>query len=162
MTFILDHLAIRCNNKEETAQYYINFLGYYQTDTFDIDIKSDGKLIHSIVLAHPNKQNPELFISDGDEGSIIDDWIKESGTGLHHMAFKVEKGFLDHVINQWRSRGIEFTTEEPITCPDGSLRQIFTKPGKYDNIVTELLERSDKGFCRENVAALVLSTAERK
>ena len=59
--------------------------------------------------------------------------------------------------------GVEFLTDDVIDCPEDNLRQIFTKPLKnLGEIIIELIERGDKGFCQNSVKHLMESSKDCK
>jgi 4-hydroxyphenylpyruvate dioxygenase-like putative hemolysin len=98
-------------------------------------------------------------VSHGTEGSIVWDWVQERGGvgGIHHLAYEVDS--VEDTMREWREKGYaEFTTEEPLRCPD--LVQCFTKPSQVTGVVYEFIERQDKGFCVDNVHDLMKSTKE--
>ena len=44
---------------------------------------------------------PEIFISDGSEGSIVGDWVKaRNGGGIHHMAYSVKN--INKIVQEWK------------------------------------------------------------
>jgi 4-hydroxyphenylpyruvate dioxygenase-like putative hemolysin len=89
-------------------------------------------------------------------------WVEERGDGgIHHMAYKVKD--MEETVASWREKGVEFLTEDIIDCPEDNLRQIFTKPLEaLGGVIIELIERGDKGFCRNSVKHLMKSTKELK
>lgn len=100
---------------------------------------------------------PEIFVSDGEPGSIVWDWVqKRDGIGgIHHLAYQVDN--VEAKMQEWREKGYaEFTTEKPLTCPD--LTQCFTKPSTLTGVIYEFIERGKHGFCQDNVRDLMLST----
>jgi len=105
---------------------------------------------------------PEIFISDGSEGSIVGDWVKaRNGGGIHHMAYSVKN--INKIVKERKELDVEFLTEEVIDCPEDDLKQIFTKPlNVMGGIIVELIERGHKGFCQNSVKHLMESTKEIK
>lgn len=102
---------------------------------------------------------PEIFVSDGDSGSIVGEWVrKRDGIGgIHHLAYQVES--VQGKMDEWREKGYaEFTTSKPLTCPD--LTQVFTKPSYLTGVIYEFIERGRHGFCADNVKDLMLSTKD--
>ena len=102
---------------------------------------------------------PEIFVSDGGVGSIVGDWVAERGGvgGVHHIAYQVED--VEAVMNKWKEKGYaEFYTEEPITCKDPDLTQIFTKPSELTGVIYEFINRKGAGFCRDSVKKLMESS----
>lgn len=100
---------------------------------------------------------PEIFISDGEPGSIVGDWVAARGNigGIHHIAYQVES--VANTMEKWKEAGYaEFCSDKPMVCP--GLTQIFTKPSELTGVIYELIEREDQGFCKENVIDLMSST----
>jgi catechol 2,3-dioxygenase-like lactoylglutathione lyase family enzyme len=182
----LDHIAYRTKNRHKTADFFTSALGYsigteFQVE-FDDDSKADclaltppeerhsnvGLWKQKFMLADPiTEMNvdaeyhapPEIFVSDGPEGSIVGDWVKERNGigGIHHIAYQV----LDvaATMHSWKQLGYaEFLSNEPLECP--GLRQVFTKPSELTGIIYELISRTGEGFCKDNVKSLMESTKE--
>lgn len=104
---------------------------------------------------------PEVFVSQGSTGSIVDQWVQNRGGigGIHHMAY--EHSDVAMLMSYWRGKGYEFTTENPITCPDDDLVQAFTKPIEVmGGMIYEFIQRGDKGFCGPSVRELMESTRD--
>ena len=104
---------------------------------------------------------PEIFVSEGSQGSIVDTWVTQKGSGLHHIALLVDS--VSETKKEWEELGYaEFTTNEPTKCP--GLTQIFTKPSDITGVVYELIERANNedGFCAHNVRNLMTSTVSTK
>jgi len=102
---------------------------------------------------------PEIFISDGTEGSIVGDWVAERGGigGIHHMAYQVDD--VEAVMSEWKEKGYaEFYTEKPITCKDPNLTQVFTKPSELTGVIYEFINREAAGFCKDSVKQLMEAT----
>lgn len=104
---------------------------------------------------------PEIFVSDGSKGSIVGDWVAERGGvgGVHHIAYQVED--VEATMNEWKEKGYaEFYSEEPISCKDPDLTQVFTKPSELTGVIYEFISREGEGFCRDSVRKLMESTAK--
>jgi catechol 2,3-dioxygenase-like lactoylglutathione lyase family enzyme len=178
----VDHIAYRVADKEKTAKFFIDFLGYKKPDDlqdgFDIQFE-DGTWAKCLVLEPPEKiysdvpwslfeinrveyqLAPEIFVSDGSPGSIVEQWVQNKGGigGIHHIAYQVAS--VEAVVEEWKSKGFaEFASEEPLTCP--GLVQIFTKPLAHTGVIYEFIERTTQGFCAKNVKNLIESTKDNK
>ena len=104
---------------------------------------------------------PEIFVSDGSDGSIVGDWVAERDGvgGVHHMAYQVED--VAATMKEWKENGYaEFYSEEPITCKDPNLVQVFTKPSELTGVIYEFINREGAGFCKDSVKQLMESTKE--
>lgn len=180
----LDHIAYRVKDRFKTAQFFIKAFGYRIADDlpegFDIQFE-DGTYAKCLVLLPPEQLNnnpwltethfggqivnyhmaPEIFISDGSQGSIVKKWVEEKGGvgGIHHLAYQVDS--VEDKMTELKELGyVEFTTDEPLRCP--GLVQVFTKPSELTGIIYEFITREKEGFCRENVKNLMNSTKDIK
>ena len=180
----LDHIAYRVKDRFKTAQFFIKAFGYRIAEDllegFDIQFE-DGSYAKCLVLLPPEQLNnspwltetyfggdlinfdmaPEIFISDGSQGSIVEKWVEERGGvgGIHHLAYQVDS--VEDKMNELKELGyVEFTTDEPLRCP--GLVQVFTKPSELTGIIYEFITREKEGFCRENVKNLMNSTKDIK
>ena len=174
----LDHIAYRVVDKKKVSDFFINAFGYRIEDEFRIDFE-DGSCAMCYALSPterapvssvfsawtlPGSGNeyhipPEIFVSEGTTGSIVDSWVKSRGGtgGIHHLAYQVDDVKL--TMDEWISNGwAEFTTDEPITS-DG-LTQCFTKEHHLTGVIYEFIFRTDKGFNINNVKDLMTSTAD--
>ena len=151
----LDHIAYRVRDRRETAQFFINTMKYKIETEFKIDFE-DGTNADCIVLQ--SKDLPELFISDGKVGSIVDDWVEErKGGGVHHLAYHVDD--VEKTMNEWKGKGYgEFLTEKPLVCEEPKITQVFTEPSELTGVIYELIKRDSQGFCEKNTKKLMEST----
>jgi hypothetical protein len=104
---------------------------------------------------------PEIFVSDGNAGSIVSNWVEARGGigGIHHIAYMVDS--VEETMKEWKEKGYaEFASEEALKCPD--LTQVFTKPSELTGVIFEFIERGEYGFCKANVKALMESTKDNK
>mgnify|MGYP003111689676 CR=1 FL=1 len=154
----LDHIAYRVENKLEAIKFLTTSLGYIIApdlpEGFDIQFEDNTNARCHVLIKPSDEYAPEIFISEGSDNSIVAEWVKENGSGIHHLAYEVES--VESTMKEWSERGIQFTTPEPLTCP--GLVQVFTKPNPLTGIIYELIEREDQGFCRDNVKNLMTST----
>ena len=146
----LDHLAYRVKDREQFASRLRRTMGYWIDDEILLSFP-DGSKARCYILQV--EHSPDIFVSEGDKGSIIGQWIFNNGPGLHHMAYEVAD-VVDTMID-WGQQGITFQSG-PIYCPcEIKLVQVFTDPKCYGHIV-ELIERNGHdGFCEHNVQRLM-------
>jgi len=153
----LDHIAYRVKDRHHAADFLQKTLKYKIETEFEIKF-DNGSTADCLVLQPELKDNPEIFISDGTEHSVVGEWVKERNTGgVHHLAYQVST--IQEVVDEWKKNGVEFLTESVIDCPEDNMKQIFSKPVKeLGNVIIELIEREDKGFCQNSVKDLMNST----
>lgn len=172
----LDHIAYRVTSRSKAVKFFKDSLGYKidpdLEEGFDIQFE-DGTLAKCYALIPPEQiQNdarkvfapwphnsiyhnpPEIFVSEGTDSSIVSDWVLKNGPGIHHLAYEVSS--VKNKMEQWKSIGIDFLSDQPLQCP--GLIQVFTKPHPITGMIYELIQRTDKGFCKDNVKDLMKST----
>lgn len=183
----LDHIAYRVKDRHKTADFFHDAFGYSVGTEFQIEF-DDGSKAECLALVPDEKRHPEtdewnillsdrprvedeqkdiefhayhappeIFVSDGPPGSIVGDWVAARGGvgGIHHIAYQCDD--VAAVMTVWKEAGYaEFLSDEPLVCP--GLEQVFTKPSELTGVIYELICRSDKGFCEDNVKDLMDST----
>tara|TARA_B100000676_G_scaffold306253_1_gene362136 strand:- start:1117 stop:1665 length:549 start_codon:yes stop_codon:yes gene_type:complete len=178
----LDHIAYRTKDRYKTAEFLDKCMGYKIGLEFQIEFDDNSKA-DCLALVPPEKRPeftdlwslhtsigvnelegdvvyhspPEIFVSDGPEGSIVGDWVAERDGvgGIHHIAYQVDD--VKATMHDWKQMGYaEFYSENPLECP--GLVQVFTKPSELTGVIYELISREGKGFCETNVKALMEST----
>jgi catechol 2,3-dioxygenase-like lactoylglutathione lyase family enzyme len=178
----IDHLAFRVPNRDAAVDFLMKALGYKFQAEFEIcfnDEKTDKALC--IALEPPEKvaknlpwtmpfghldfmdtaaeyhMAPEIFVSEGTPGSIVDQWVKSRGGvgGIHHIALQCNN--VEDTMRLWQENGWgDFTSAKPFTC-DG-LTQVFSAPN-CTGVIWEFIEREGYGFCQQSVKNLMSSTA---
>lgn len=178
----LDHIAYRVKDRVKTSKYFCDAFGYKVADEFAIEF-DDGSTAACQTLLPPEIRHPdvtlwefktlltapygpikceyyaapEIFVSDGPPGSIVGNWVAERGGvgGIHHIAYQVDN--VESKMKEWKEKGyVEFLSNDPLTCP--GLVQVFTKPSELTGVIYELIARTGKGFCKDNVKNLMEST----
>ena len=179
----LDHIAYRTKDRRKTADFFAGAFGYSVETEFEINF-DDGSRADCVTLTPPEKRHPdiqlwtyfalhpapygetikteyhappEIFISDGPDDSIVGEWVKERGGvgGIHHIAYQVDD--VELVMDEWKKMGYaEFLSDKPLECL--GLKQVFTKPSELTGVIYELINRTGKGFCEDNVKELMEST----
>jgi catechol 2,3-dioxygenase-like lactoylglutathione lyase family enzyme len=171
----IDHIAYRVADRKKTTDFFVKAFSYRISDEFEITFSADDcakcyalspieNLINCDVYYAWTMMGqieyhlpPEIFISQGSPGSIVDTWVKARSNigGVHHIAYQVSD--VKRLMSDWKKKELaEFTTEEPIISE--GLVQCFTKPHPLTGIIYEFIYRTDKGFNVSNVKKLMDST----
>ena len=172
----IDHIAFRVRDRNATVKFLCDALGYKVQQEFPIYFddahvdmamctaleppeKLDAPVPWTAVLpgAHPQQYHmpPEIFVAEGTPDSIVGQWVKQHGPGIHHIAIQVES--VEKTMREWQANGwAEFTSEDPLHCE--GLTQVFTQPSALTGVIFEFIERGQHGFCKENVRGLMVST----
>ena len=176
----IDHIAYRVRDRQAAANFFIKAFGYRIEDDFQIDF-DDGSTAKCFALSPPEVSEdfgdlaesmrsiciynntvyqipPDIFVSEGSDGSIVKKWVEERGNGgVHHIAYQVDD-VLD-LMKSWKKKDLAtFTTEEPIVAE--GLSQCFTHPHPITGVIYEFIYRTGKGFNVDNVKNLMESTKD--
>jgi len=172
----LDHIAFRVKDRHQTANWLQKRWGLKVQSEFEITHK-DGSKTKCLALEPINKKEncpwignftslaaeyhlpPEVFVSSSDDpNSMVYQWVKQRDNigGIHHLALQVPNVY--ETMTEWKEDGIKFTTEQPLTCEEDGLTQIFSEPIPWLGHIIELITRTGQGFCAANVGDLMEST----
>jgi hypothetical protein len=93
-----------------------------------------------------------------------EDFVRNFGRRMHHMAYEVLDGEVegeknvDAVVRLLKQQGVAFLADVVGECTDQpNLKQIFSKSSPHSLLITEYIQRCmgyDGFFTRQNVAAL--------
>jgi catechol 2,3-dioxygenase-like lactoylglutathione lyase family enzyme len=154
-----DGTKAKCQSLEPPEKIIPNmpFIGSDVIYDTELDVNGEPYTIEYLPEYH---LAPEIFVSDGPPGSVIDNWVNTWGRGIggiHHLAYQVDD--VQKTMDEWKAKGWLFTTPAPLTCED--LTQVFTMPSLITGLIYEFIERKgQRGFCRDNVAKLMESTKD--
>lgn len=149
-------LALQPPERIDPAIPFIMPLTCCDKDLIDVDLCED----HGSATCAEYHMAPEIFISDGAPGSVVGDWVADRGGhgGLHHMAYMVDD--VERSMKRWKANGWgPFLSEEPMACP--GIEQVFSKEmNALGGVLVEFIRRGNRGFCTDNVKALMDSTKD--
>ncbi len=172
----IDHMATRIlsGDREHAILEYLTMVPYYFWGAYNI-----GEMNSSTnVTRHPDlsdeKQSPARVFTANNTPSYVnsfenlpmptEDFVRNFGRRMHHMAYAVQDGHVvdeknvDYVVRQLSEMGTKFLAHVVGECKDDpNLKQIFSKSSDYSMLITEYIERChdyEGFFTRDNVAAL--------
>jgi len=150
---MLDHIAYRVKDRLAAVEQHKQ-LGYREETVFVVPFGDGSEARCSVMIP---LVGPEVFISEGTPGSIVDRWVDNHGGvgAVHHIAYQSVN--VQRTMDELKAQGVQFLSDAPLTCP--GLVQVFTKPDPTTGIIYEYIERhGENGFCEENVKDLMEST----
>jgi len=178
----IDHLATRvlAGDREDALLEYLTMVPYYFWGAYNITEMNSS----TNVTRHPGtsdeKQSPARVFTANNTPSFLnsfdnlpmptEDFVRNYGRRLHHIAYEVKDGEIqgkknvDFVVEVLRNLGIAFLADVVGECTDQpNLKQIFSKASPYSLLITEYVERClgyDGFFTRDNVAALTAAAGQ--
>ena len=149
-TYGIDHYTLIVPNAKEVADFHQNVLGYNLINTILVNAGSAPKGQHDMlnyVMSWSNNHNGVMVVTEGlTKESIFHKFMMKYGQGIHHIAFEVEN--INEVFEQFKSEGIEVTSDEMLRDPLTGLKQFFIS-SKYVGIFIELIERKGENDVNE-------------
>lgn len=175
----IDHLATRVlsGEREDAILELLSLTNYYFWGAYNIDdMNSSTNICRSPnVTAESEMESPaKVFTANNNPyytNSIVnlpsptEDFVRNFGKRMHHVAYAVQDGAqpdgtknIDYVVNKLISSDIKFLEHIIGECTDfPDLKQIFSKTSKYSVLITEYVQRCHgfQGFfTKSNVAYL--------
>lgn len=147
-------IALEPPEKIDTTGLLMTVPWTYDGTIFGVQDDANRKLVDRLQTYH---MAPEIFVSDGTPNSIVGKWVAARGGigGIHHMAYMVPS--VTDKMAEWKSKGWgEFSSEKPFQCE--GLTQVFSTPHALTGVIYEFIERTGFGFCKDNVAKLMMSS----
>lgn len=170
----IDHLATRVysQNREVAILEFLSLTSYYYWGSYDIkDQNSSTNVTKSVHITDESRSPAKVFTANNTPyfvnhleklPSPTENFVRNYGPRLHHIAFSVKDGKFDHlanidyVVESIRKHGKEFLLQV-IGSEAGGLKQIFSSASEHSSLIIEYVQRFGdfQGFfTRDNVAEL--------
>jgi hypothetical protein len=172
----LDHMATRilAGEREDAILEYLTMVPYYFWGAYNITEMNSSTNVTRSPNVDDDKKSPARVFTANNTASFVnsfdnlpmptEDFVRNFGRRMHHMAFAVRDGHVadeknvDYVVRELGELGTEFLAHVVGECKDEpNLKQIFSKSSPYSLLITEYVERChgyEGFFTRDNVAAL--------
>ncbi len=172
----IDHLATRvlAGEREDSILEYLTMVPYYFWGAYNIAEMNSSTNVTRHPGVEDDKLSPARVFTANNTPSYLnslqnlpmptEEFVRNYGRRMHHMAFEVADGEVegeknvDFVVRQLQSRGVPFLAEVVGECTDRpDLKQIFSKSSCHSLLITEYIQRCmgyQGFFTRANVAAL--------
>ena len=183
LIFGIDHLATRvfCGGREDAILEFLSMTNYYFWGAFNIDEMNSSTNVNRNPNVDTEIRSPaKVFTANNvpyyvnsieNKKSPTEDFVRNFGKRMHHIAYAVEDGAredgtknIDYVVGKLMSENIPFLAKIIGECKDfPDLKQIFSKTSEYSFLITEYVQRCKgfKGFfTKANVAYLTQAAGE--
>lgn len=172
----LDHMATRilAGEREDAILEYLTMVPYYFWGAYNIAEMNSSTNVTRSMTVDDDKRSPARVFTANNTPSFVnsfedlpmptEDFVRNFGRRMHHMAYAVVDGEVageknvDHVVGRLQDLGVAFLAHVVGECKDEpNLKQIFSKSSAYSMLITEYVERChgyEGFFTRSNVAAL--------
>lgn len=170
----IDHLATRIysQNREVAILEYLSMSSYYYWGSYDItDQNSSTNVTKSVHTEEESLSPAKVFTANNTPyfvnhleklHSPTENFVRNYGPRLHHIAFSVKDGMqgevanIDYVVDVIRQNGKKFLLEV-IGSPEEGLKQIFSSASEHSSLIIEYVQRFGDFsgfFTKQNVAGL--------
>ena len=178
----LDHMATRilADEREDAILEYLTMVPYYFWGAYNISEMNSSTNVTRHPSVPDDKQSPARVFTANNTPSFVnsfeglpmptEDFVRNFGRRMHHMAYAVADGEVageknvDYVVGQLTELGTKFLADVVGECKDEpNLKQIFSRASEYSLLITEYVERChgyEGFFTRNNVAALTAAAGE--
>lgn len=172
----LDHMATRilAADREDAILEYLTMVPNYFWGAYNINEMNSSTNVTRSPHVTDDKVSPARVFTANNTPSFVnsfenlpmptEDFVRNFGRRMHHMAYEVVDGEIngaknvDYVVSQLAEMGTPFLADIVGECMDDpNLKQIFSKSSPYSLLITEYVERChgyEGFFTRDNVAAL--------
>jgi catechol 2,3-dioxygenase-like lactoylglutathione lyase family enzyme len=120
LSFRLHHVTLSIKDVDRVSQWYVNTLGFKQTDRFTLTRPDGGKIQVARVEIPGLQMNISQF-----EGSVSPDRTGER-QGWRHLALQVDS--VDRCYQQLQAKGVEFLGKPFTYNPPGYRIAFFRDP----------------------------------
>lgn len=182
LVFGIDHLATRvfAGEREDAILEFLCMTNYYFWGAYNIEDSNSSTNIcrnpnisyelHSPAKVFTANNTPFYVKTIANLPSPTEDFVRNMGKRLHHIAYEVEDGEkdgeknIDYVVNKLVQENIPFLAQIIGECKDvPDLKQIFSKSSPHSLLITEYVQRC-KGFAgfftKTNVGYLTKAAGE--
>ena len=130
----IDHLGIAVNNLDEALKFYHEILG--------LPLKGIEEVPQQKVRVAflPTGESKFELLEPTDPESPIAKFIEKRGTGIHHIALRVDD--VQAEFERMKALGVRFIGEKP-TQGAGGAKIIFIHPKSTNGVLLELCEKHD-------------------
>jgi hypothetical protein len=172
----LDHMATRilAGEREDAILEYLTMVPYYFWGAYNITEMNSSTNVTRSMTVDDDKRSPARVFTANNTPSFVnsfedlpmptEDFVRNFGRRMHHMAYAVTDGEVageknvDFVVGRLGEMGTDFLAHVVGECKDEpNLKQIFSKSSAWSMLITEYVERChgyEGFFTRSNVAAL--------
>ncbi|KPJ96669.1 MAG: hypothetical protein AMJ55_01840 [Gammaproteobacteria bacterium SG8_15] len=170
----VDHLATRVysQNREVAILEFLSLSSYYYWGSYDIkDQNSSTNVTKSTHFSEESRSPAKVFTANNTPyfvnhleklPSPTENFVRNYGPRLHHIAFAVKDGMrgdvenIDYVVDAIRKNGKEFLLQI-IGSQEEGLKQIFSSASEHSSLIIEYVQRFGDFtgfFTKDNVAEL--------
>lgn len=132
----VDHIGIVVHDLDAALRTYADVLGLALDS-----VEENAPYQVRIAFLSVGATLVELITPTSAEGTMISEFLKDHGEGVHHIAFEV--GDLDAALEKLKANGVPLVDGTPKSGGRGT-RVAFIQPVATNNVVIELLEKNSE------------------
>jgi hypothetical protein len=165
---------VLAGEREDAILEYLSMVPYYFWGAYNINEMNSSTNVTRDPRVTDDKLSPARVFTANNTPSYLnslvnlpmptEEFVRNFGRRMHHLAFEVADGEVDGeqnvdvVVRKLQAAGIPFLADVVGECSDQpNLKQIFSKSSDHSLLITEYVQRChgyDGFFTRDNVAFL--------
>ena len=128
----IEHIGIAVDDLNEMSSFWGNILNILHTHTEVVESEQVRTTIFD------TKKGKIELLSPSSSNSVIEKFIKNKGTGIHHVCLEVDD--LRHAIIELKEKNISLINDKPKIGAEG-YKIIFIHPKSTGGVLVELAEK---------------------
>ena len=128
----IEHIGIAVNDLNKSSSFWGNILNILHTHTEVVESEQVKTTIYD------TKKGKIELLSSSSSNSVIEKFIKNKGTGLHHVCLEVDN--VSHAINELKEKNISLINDKPKIGAEG-YKIVFIHPKSTGGVLVELAEK---------------------
>ena len=128
----IEHIGIAVNDLNKTSSFWGNILNILHTHTEVVESEQVKTTIFD------TKKGKIELLSSSSSNSVIEKFIKNKGTGIHHVCLEVDD--VSRAINELKEKNISLINDKPKIGAEG-YKIVFIHPKSTGGVLVELAEK---------------------
>ncbi len=128
----IEHIGIAVDDLNKTSSFWGNILNIFHTHT---EVVESEKVTTTIF---DTKKGKIELLSSSSSNSVVEKFIKNKGTGIHHVCLEVDD--VSHAIIELKEKNISLINDKPKIGAEG-YKIVFIHPKSTGGVLVELAEK---------------------
>ena len=128
----IEHIGIAVDDLNKTSSFWGNILNIFHTHTEVVESEKVRTTIFD------TKKGKIELLSSSSSNSVVEKFIKNKGTGIHHVCLEVDD--VSHAIIELKEKNISLINDKPKIGAEG-YKIVFIHPKSTGGVLVELAEK---------------------
>ena len=128
----IEHIGIAVDDLNKTSSFWGNILNILHTSTEEVESEKVKTTIFD------TKKGKIELLSPSSSSSVVEKFIKNKGTGIHHICLEVDD--INVAISELKEKSIVLINNKPKIGAEG-YKIVFIHPKSTGGVLVELAEK---------------------